>query len=322
MKIKKTYATMQLIKKIKSIALFSLCSTLLFAQPNNWKVDENNFEYTMTVVAFLSVDNNRLSNSNDLVGAFVGNEIRGVTKLTHVASEDAYYAYLTVFANKNNEEITFKIYDSTKDSVINTGASLRFETLAHHGNLLQAFSIASPSLSNKTEITSIGFNGVEVLKHVEDGNVITLDVVSSANLGIAILNFELSPGAELLYNNKVLTSNASSLNLQDAPFTMQVRSGDHAVLRTVTVNINSPEGNSNMPMPKYYRKHKTCNALGAIKVKYTSDGTIVTLKKENEIMLAETLDENAEVVFENLDAGIYEVVIGSHTKKILINDIN
>lgn len=311
---------MKLIKKMKLITLFFLCSTFLFAQPSSWEVDENNFEYTMTVIAFLSVNNKRLSNSNDLVAAFVGNEIRGITKLTYVASEDAYYAYLTVFANRNNEEITFKIYDSTQDSVIDTGASLRFETLGHHGSLLQAFSIASPSLLDKTEITNIDFNGVEVLNRVEGGDVITLYIRNSQNLEITTINFELSPGAELLYNNKVLTPNVSSINLQDAPLRIQVRSGDHTVLRNITIDII--EQNSNMSFPKYYRKHKTCNALGAIKVNYTSDGTIVTLKKDNEIMLAETLDENSEVIFENLDAGIYEVVIESNTKKIQINDIN
>ena len=134
-----------------------------FGQSPNWSVNENNFQYTMSFVSFVNVDGIELSNADDKVAAFVNGECRGVTNLTYVASEDKYYAYLTVFSNENSEILNFKIYDSVNDSVKDVEKTKNFEINEHYGNLFQAFSIASPSLSSAAEITDFNFNLIEVI---------------------------------------------------------------------------------------------------------------------------------------------------------------
>ena len=60
------------------IIIMCLISLRLSAQPPSWQVNENEFEYTMTMVAFLNVNATKLSDTNDMIGAFVGNECRGL----------------------------------------------------------------------------------------------------------------------------------------------------------------------------------------------------------------------------------------------------
>ena len=91
------------------IIIMCLISLRLSAQPPSWQVNENEFEYTMTMVAFLNVNATKLSDTNDMIGAFVGNECRGVANLIYAASTDNYFAYLTVFSNSTSENVTFKI---------------------------------------------------------------------------------------------------------------------------------------------------------------------------------------------------------------------
>jgi hypothetical protein len=76
--------------------LFTVLIAVPFLTGSNWTVNENNYQYTMTLLGFLNSDGNGLVNLNDKV-AFVNGECRGVTNVIYVVSEKRYCAYLTVF---------------------------------------------------------------------------------------------------------------------------------------------------------------------------------------------------------------------------------
>ena len=115
--------TSLLIKKaaICGILLFVLWQIVL-AQIPALNVKESDFQYTMTFVAKLSAGGKRLINPNDRVAAFVGNTCRGVSGVTYVASENDYYAFLTVFSNQHGESINFKLYDSSTGQITTVGS--------------------------------------------------------------------------------------------------------------------------------------------------------------------------------------------------------
>ena len=46
--------------------------------------------------------------------AFVNGELRGADRVIYVPELDRYYIFLTVFADRDNEEVTFKWYDRGK----------------------------------------------------------------------------------------------------------------------------------------------------------------------------------------------------------------
>ena len=308
--------------KTKIVLLFFLFHSTFYAQNPNWSV-QNNFEYVMTLIGFVSVDNVILSNENDQVAAFVNGEIRGVTNLTYVASENAFFAYLTIYSNVNGENVEFKIYDSTNNSVVDAQSTLTFETLSHHGNLLQPFSIASPALSNETQILNLDFQEVNVINYHQNDNIITVNIfaASQSSLENSTIVFELSPGAEMIYDNQFLTSGVSMLDLGTSlSFEVKIRSEDRSVIRNVTLQINFEEANSGIS--RFFRRNEVCHTLGAIKVFHNVNGANVILKKNNITMVEDTIN-NSEVIFDNLQAGDYEVVIvGSPSiiKNIKINN--
>ena len=98
-------------RRLFFMVLLLLLFTKSFAQAPNWVVNGNSFQYSMTIVGFLTMDGVTLSSNNDKVAAFVNGQCRGVTNLIYVASQKGYYAYLTVFSNVNGEIVNFKIYN-------------------------------------------------------------------------------------------------------------------------------------------------------------------------------------------------------------------
>ena len=154
--------------QIKVFIIVLFLSAFGYAQNPNWEVDENDYEHTMTFVIFLNLDGVDLSSTDDEVATFVGDEIRGVTNLTYVASVDRYFAYLTAFANTNGETLSFRIYDSTNDVVRNVSTTKIFEINGHQGDIFQAVSIADPLLNTEAEILDFSFNGVTAVNTLID----------------------------------------------------------------------------------------------------------------------------------------------------------
>ena len=283
-----------------------------FGQAPDWAVNEDNFQYTMSFVAFASIDGNTLNSPNDKVAAFVNGECRGVTNLTYVAVEDRCYAYLTVFSNENSEVINFKIYNSVTDTVKDAPKTKNFEINAHFGNLFQAFSIANPTLSNAAEITDFNFTGVEIADKTIVGNQITLDVSNNETITNLNATFNLSPGAKLFIGTKNQISGNNSIDYSN-PVTFQVLSEDQSVLKQWNVKVNLSKGKVT-----YYKKDAVCYRGGAIKILYTANNYDAVLSKGGDTFATQTI-HNGEAVFDNLETGVYKIKIGGNIKEITIN---
>jgi len=283
-----------------------------FGQFPNWSVNENNFQYTMSFVSFVNVDGIELSNADDKVAAFVNGECRGVTNLTYVASEDKYYAYLTVFSNENSEILNFKIYDSVNDSVKDVEKTKNFEINEHYGNLFQAFSIASPSLSSAAEITDFNFNLIEVIDKAIVESEITFDVKNNTDVTALNAIFALSAGAKLFKGTENLISGSNSINYTNS-VQFQVLSEDQSVLKQWIVTVKLSTG-----IATYYKKDAVCYAGGVIKVLFTENNQDVVLSK-SDVPYATQSISNGETVFSNLETGTYKVKVGGNVKEITIN---
>ena len=131
--------------KFAALILTCLISLGLSAQAPSWQVNENEFEYTMTMVAYLNVNATTLSNTDDMLAAFVDGECRGVANLIYAESTDNYFAYLTVFSNSTSENVNFKIYDSYNQTVVDADQILPFEINKHHGSISSDFGISKPT---------------------------------------------------------------------------------------------------------------------------------------------------------------------------------
>jgi hypothetical protein len=294
-----------------AIVLF-LINSSVFGQAPNWSVNENNFQYTMTFVGFINSDGNRLVNVNDKVAAFVNGECRGVTNLIFVASENRYYAYLTVFSNLNTETVSFKIYDSVKNVVKSIDKSIPFEINQHYGNLFQAFSFASPALKSGVEMSDVNFTGIVRNHIVIEGSQITVYLEKGQDVRALTADFGLSLGASVYIGTERQISGANTLNFTN-PILFNVLSEDQTMTKQWTVIVKTASGNVT-----YYKKDAVCYEGGFIKVLFPVEKEEVTISLAG-ILFAKQIISNGQAIFDNLYEGTYKVSVGANFKEIKIN---
>ncbi|HMS97553.1 MAG TPA: T9SS type A sorting domain-containing protein [Saprospiraceae bacterium] len=88
-------------------------------RPENWVMNfdgfnSNNYSYSMNFILQLNIEGTLSSDENDIVGAYVGNELRGIAKIEYQPSINKYIAFMTVYSNATNGElIKFQIWDAS-----------------------------------------------------------------------------------------------------------------------------------------------------------------------------------------------------------------
>lgn len=144
--------------------LFSM--TILHAQDSQWSVNPYDYKYDMTVYAKVVYEGTEVSDySNYEIGAFVGNECRGVGD---VQTKDSYtWVYLRVRSNQaSGEKLIFKLYDKStgRTSVIKPSQVIVFSSQGMIGKP------SSPVTLEKPSYTLGDVN--------EDGKISVLDIVA------------------------------------------------------------------------------------------------------------------------------------------------
>ena len=125
--------------------LFSM--TILHAQDSQWSVNPYDYKYDMTVYAKVVYEGAEVSDySNYKIGAFVGNECRGVGD---VQTKDSYtWVYLRVRSNQaSGEKLIFKLYDKStgRTSVIKPSQVIAFSSQGMIGKPSSPVTLEKPS---------------------------------------------------------------------------------------------------------------------------------------------------------------------------------
>ena len=301
------------IKKITLLFISLLAlSTSLMSQAPSWKVNEPDYQHTMTFVAKLNMDGILLNGQNDMVGAFVGTTCRGVSKPTYVASSKSYYAYLTVFSNTSGETITFQLFNSSNNKVVKVSKTISFVANQSVGNLFQAYSIAEPTLNNKADILTFDFLNIKSLSSSITPGSVKVSISESFPLNGLTPVFTLSKGANLLKNRIIQTTGSIAVNFTTA-VNYEVLSEDESTLTNYTVNVTQVQD-----PPLFYKKDAVCSTLGAIKVVSKREGSAVQLSLNGKLIDTKSVT-NGEAIFLNLVTGTYVATIGNDYKVIIIN---
>jgi len=291
--------------------IFHFSFQVLFAQAPTWSVNENDYQYTMTFVAKLNVDGQQLIGKNDKVAAFVGSSCRGIGGVTYVASEAKYYAYLTVFSNSQGETISFKLYDSTTNKIAVVSKQVTFGVNEHKGNLFQSYSIAEPSLSDKSEILTFDFMDTKSVSSVINSGKINITLYDSYALTALKPVFNLSKGAKL-FKNRIVQKSGEITDNYSSTITYEVLSEDESSLSNYVVVINQ----TSTPT-LFYKKDAVCDIDGVIKVVSVQEGASVELTTNGKRILTKQIT-NGEAIFSDLETDSYIVTIGNEWKLINI----
>jgi len=123
---------------MKKYAVFLLLFLFLtqagqsYAAPPNWSATPANYELSATMTATLYLDFVAVEGEGNLVGAFVGDECRGVASPIRVLDSWAYF--LTIFSNTNGEIIRLKAYVAAQDRILDAEETIAFSANGAYGD--------------------------------------------------------------------------------------------------------------------------------------------------------------------------------------------
>ncbi len=90
----------------------------VFEEKPEWTVDENDYQYSMSVIGQLKIDGVFSTNKNDMVAAFVNGECRGLANSEYVEEYDMFEVFLNIYSNQQSgEEVTFKMWNASEGYV-------------------------------------------------------------------------------------------------------------------------------------------------------------------------------------------------------------
>lgn len=153
--------------------LFSM--TILHAQDSQWSVNPYDYKYDMTVYAKVVYEGAEVSDySNYEIGAFVGNECRGVGD---VQTKGSYtWVYLRVRSNQaSGEKLIFKLYDKStgRTSVVKPSQVIAFSSQGMIGKPSSPVTLEKPSytLGDVNEDGKISVMDIVAISQIMSGQV-------------------------------------------------------------------------------------------------------------------------------------------------------
>ena len=152
-----------------------------------WDVNPHQFEHNMAVTA--DVEN---MNQNDVLGAFVGDEVRGVSTPSYFPLTDSYTINIMVYGNEG-EDISFRIFNQNTEKEYNLQEKLLFIQDGIIGNDIEP--VLMKSITEEPEDFLLAsaypnpFNPMTTLSY---------DLVEDTEIGIKIFDITGRQVAEIL----------------------------------------------------------------------------------------------------------------------------
>jgi gliding motility-associated-like protein len=225
------------VKKSKlflMLSLLMLLTSAVIAQPN-WTVNPGNYDNNMTVTGTINLDFTESTDVNDMVGAFIDGECRGINQPIYQASIDRYIVYLMIYSNDVTGTINFKVYDASTDTEIDIPATMEFSVNGIVGSTEAPYIWSSPTLSNKAEILTFIIPG-QIDTTTYNGTNIFLKMPYGSDLSSLVADYTTSPNALVMVNSVVQSSGITANNFS-APVQYWVRSADETTEQTYTIEV-------------------------------------------------------------------------------------
>jgi hypothetical protein len=204
----------------------------------SWSVNPQNFSKSMSVIGQVRINNVISANTDDILGAFVNNQCRGIGKVTYYEQMDKYLLFMDVYGVTENEELEFRIWNSATGKIhVEVDPKLNFvsNTLIGAANAPQIFNALDKT--SRTYHLQEGWNWVSF-------NLLTAD---SANLNKLTQGMKLTNGAQIKNNTEFTvyetangwTGNLANINAGIKPeksYLFYLNQADTLELRGVEAN--------------------------------------------------------------------------------------
>lgn len=200
-----------------------------------WNVNPGSYSYNMTITGAVNLNYTESTDPNDMVGAFIGGECRGVQNLVYNNATKRYIAYLMIYSNEVSGTINFKVYDASANAEIDIPVTKEFEINGIIGNTEAPYIWSNPTLSSEAEILTFGISGQSGSTTLEGTNI-SLKMPFGTDLTSLVADFTTSPYARVqiegVNQNSGITANDFSAEVQ-----YDLRSADETTQKSYTVTV-------------------------------------------------------------------------------------
>ena len=181
----------------------------------DWAVDASKYSSSMNVVGTVSVNGVPSTDTDDIVGAFVDGECRGVAKLSYSKRYDEYFLMLDVScqSSEKDKEIEFRIYDASTGivwPVVETTPVVKLTSGAICGSFAAPVRLNALNLIEQTIALNSGWNWTSLAVNAED---MSLGAVMSGVAGESVLM--KSKTASSMTNDGIWEGTLTNLNVRD-----------------------------------------------------------------------------------------------------------
>jgi hypothetical protein len=181
---------------------FSMEAAVAGAVPPAWSINPANFQFRMDMVIRIRYQGVPSNNAGNIIGVFVGPELRGVATPINIGGE--LYFFTTIYSNSyTGETIRFRAYYAPDDQVYGSPDMFTFTNYAIIGSIPDPFWIdidpnfdfppeILPMLADTT-IQNIPFEpkGLAGLLVSQDGDPVTWSALPGSNLTATTVNDSL-----------------------------------------------------------------------------------------------------------------------------------
>lgn len=147
------------------------------AEAPDWTMDPSQYQYGMSVFGRLIVEGVISTDENDIVAAYVGNELRGVGNMQYMSALDEYRVFLTIYSNSTQgEKIDLVVWDASEGVLReDVTPNLTFSTNSIVGTSANPQDIeASDMLTTSYDLNS-GWNWISF--NLDDPNLSNVDSI-------------------------------------------------------------------------------------------------------------------------------------------------
>jgi len=169
-----------------------------------WNLEVENYQYTMSLIAELIIPDAIVS-SNHIIGAFVENECRGISEPTVINGKSHYF--ITIYSNTPNENIQFKVIDTSTELVRQINEELLFTPNDIIGNIELPQRL---TINSTTSVSSISGSKISIYPNPTSGKV-TVDLTYDSKFEKA--NYEITD-----ISGKVLVSEVINIKKHTIDF--------------------------------------------------------------------------------------------------------
>jgi hypothetical protein len=160
-------------------------------QSNFFKYNPHLYEQNMSVVIDAGICSEAALSGRLSLCAYVGNELRGVTRITPTGNRGLYF--ITVNANETGEAIQFKLLDEQTGDAITMLGEIKFAANEHLGSLIKPLEIRpSGNFSCETFATIIQADIALTVYPNPFGNQISLFVQNLSSPSINVVVYDIT----------------------------------------------------------------------------------------------------------------------------------